>query len=74
MDFKTMQAASAARIRSQREGRSPEYRAKNAKASPCYSRKVKAKLDLRLADYAAMIGRPDFKQPDGAYHRPGSGK
>lgn len=74
MDFKTMQAASAARIYSQRNDRSPEYRAKNAKAGPCYSRKAKAKLSIRLDDYAAMIGRPDFKKPEGAYHRPGSGK
>jgi hypothetical protein len=38
------------------------------------NRKIKAKLDARVRDYAAMVSRVDFKAPDGAYHRPGSMK
>ena len=36
--------------------------------------KVSKKLAARRKDYALMVSQPNFKAPDGAFHKPGSQK
>lgn len=36
--------------------------------------KVSKKLAARRKDYALMVSRPDFKAPEGTFHKPGSQK
>lgn len=36
------------------------------------NRKAKRRLDARRADWAAMMGRGDFRGSEAAYHKPGS--
>jgi len=36
--------------------------------------KVSKKLAARRKDYALMVSQPNFKAPDGTFHKPGSQK